>query len=930
MVTLVVVVAGLGAVETGLRIADYGHATSAFVEKEHLGKRFLVYNNGLFRRFFARIPSEVWDSSEFVVPAAKPREAYRVFIFGGGQANGWPAPMYGFWRILEVMLRERHPDIPFAFYNASFGFLDSHVIREAAAACASLEPDLFVVYAGGNEFIGPFGPAHPMTIGQRTPPMPGIRAYFALCHWRTFQWCADAARRTVFRWFPAKQTGTDPRMEDRVYRHLEANLDAVCRSAERAGAAVVLCTEGVNLRDWPPDRSFDGSSLSATEQNEYQHRVDQGLDLERAGAYDEALAHYRQAAEITDSDAQLAFRMGQCLWKSGEYEGARTCFETALERDSKGFSHAKDRAIQVVERVARRHADRGVYLADARRLLAERSPHGVPGIEFFVDQVHLSFEGSHVVAEAALAPAEQALQRKYGATVPIEATPPASVDTCRRRLGLHPMAIVGAMEGSVSFLKTRDTSSLGDANAAMARLEQLRAAALSATPADVIEELRAALAWTGNDLYLQAELVFRLFTREWFNEALVEAQALAEAFPEHRLAQRLRGIALARAGRDHEAIKAFEELLALYPDDDEARLEIAEQLREQPNEARRAIRLCREVAHRDPENARAYWIEAQALATLGLWPAAVDASQRAIAATPGNEEPYARFDQLLAKQDRPDQRVAEWKRLVEERPGDALAVRYLAYALHEQGAFEAEVSALDRAVAATPDDGLLRLRLAAALVSAGDFDRARQLGEEVLAEQPDNPHVCMELGRAWEGAGDWAQAAGAYRAAMDRTPELLEAYDALDAVLTRQGGPQERVAEWRRIVEAHPEIGRAHFLLGRALDEAGERHAAIAAYRQAIQRQSADPAMHVALGTALYALGRYTEAVEPLRNALATNPEIPHVRPMLIMSLCESGNHAAAWQEVEACRDRGIEVPTDLMLHIEKASASTGRSHEKN
>ena len=32
-------------------------------------------------------------------------------------------------------------------------------MRDIAADCARLEPDLFIVYEGNNEVIGPFGPA---------------------------------------------------------------------------------------------------------------------------------------------------------------------------------------------------------------------------------------------------------------------------------------------------------------------------------------------------------------------------------------------------------------------------------------------------------------------------------------------------------------------------------------------------------------------------------------------------------------------------------------------------------------------------------------------------------------------------------------------------------------------------------------------------
>ena len=45
--------------------------------------------------------------------------------------------------------------------------INSHVAVEIARDCAAHQPDLFVVYMGNNEVVGPFGPA---TVFQQWSP----------------------------------------------------------------------------------------------------------------------------------------------------------------------------------------------------------------------------------------------------------------------------------------------------------------------------------------------------------------------------------------------------------------------------------------------------------------------------------------------------------------------------------------------------------------------------------------------------------------------------------------------------------------------------------------------------------------------------------------------------------------------------------------
>src|SRR5437899_6908275 len=64
------------------------------------------------------------------------------------------------------MLEQRYAGIHFEMVNAAMTAINSHVIVPIAADCARRQPDLFIVYAGNNEVIGPFGAGTVFTRGS--------------------------------------------------------------------------------------------------------------------------------------------------------------------------------------------------------------------------------------------------------------------------------------------------------------------------------------------------------------------------------------------------------------------------------------------------------------------------------------------------------------------------------------------------------------------------------------------------------------------------------------------------------------------------------------------------------------------------------------------------------------------------------------------
>ncbi|MEE8369051.1 MAG: hypothetical protein V3S30_12145, partial [Thermoanaerobaculia bacterium] len=116
----------------------------------------MITNRDFGLRFFQR--SLVRSPVIQLIPSDKGENTFRIFVLGGSAAMGTPDASFGLSRVLEALLQETYPRLNFEVVNAAMTAVNSHVVNEIARSCARLKPDLFVIYMGNNEVVGPFGP----------------------------------------------------------------------------------------------------------------------------------------------------------------------------------------------------------------------------------------------------------------------------------------------------------------------------------------------------------------------------------------------------------------------------------------------------------------------------------------------------------------------------------------------------------------------------------------------------------------------------------------------------------------------------------------------------------------------------------------------------------------------------------------------------
>ncbi len=426
----------LGGLELGLLLAGAGHS-SHFVRQTRAadGTRWWRENRWCTAPYFT--PALARHPQPLRLAVDKPADHYRIIVLGSSAAMGDPEASFSLGRTLELLLQDAVPGVRFEVVNAGITAINSHLVRGIAADCVELSPDLFIVYEGHNEVIGPFGPASVLLPLRRSHSI--VRILSWLQGTRTAQALGAAMRALHAKDVPQEWGGMqmfleqeiasdDPRLRW-VEEHFRANLRAVAGHAARAGASTLLCTVLTNQRDFAPFRSRHRPDLSADEQAEWEQRMTEARMAERQRDPAAAERAYQRAQVIDPGFAETAFRLGRVQLQLGKAGAARGSLQRALDLDTLRF-RTDSRLNDAIRAEARSLP--GATLVDLARELEPSSPHGVIGDDFLYEHVHLNLRGTYEVAARLAVHVAHDLQRRGRiAALP---TQWLGLDVVRRRL----------------------------------------------------------------------------------------------------------------------------------------------------------------------------------------------------------------------------------------------------------------------------------------------------------------------------------------------------------------------------------------------------------------------------------------------------------------------------------------------------------------
>lgn len=731
-----------------LRVFGFGYPTGFSLKTRINEHDVYVHNRQFCWRFF---PKDIARTPvPFAVPVARLPDTYRVFILGASAALGVPDHAYGFGRILEVQLRARFPDINFEVVNAAAVAINSHVVLEIARDCAKLQPDLFVVYLGNNEVVGPYGAG--TIFAPISPSLSTIRAGLLLKSTRIGQllqrlpaaFSSTSAPRswTGPRMFLEKQVPADGPDLETVYQHFTQNLVDICGVAHERRVPIIVCTVPTNLKDCPPFASLHRSDLTEPQRTRWEAVYEEGVAFESRADYRAAMERYHAAAEIDDHYADLHFRLGRCYWAVGDYETARQYLISARDLDTLRL-RADTRINNIIRSVAKRGDIAAVYLLDAEKALAERSPHSTPAEELFYEHVHLNFKGNFLLATAIRQRLEGVLpdwvRRKAR-----ENRAPLTEEDCAERLAFTDWdrhRVVRRMLNSYIKASPFADQLYQDERVRRfeGRLNDLKPALRPEAARTIHAQYAEAIRNNDSDVWLRLKYASFLLSAGQDPAAAEEhVRVFLRSFPDHADGLDKLATILIRRGEYDEAVTLAREIVELSPNKVLALAKLGNALRAQ-GKLGEAIECYRQALQIEPNYAKGRYGLADTLLAQGKTDEALSHYRRVLQADPDSAEARYKLAMALDANGRVDEALSHLRQAVRLRPGWPAPAAGLAWALATAPAARVrngpEAVRLAEGVCRVTgykDPKLLDV-LAAAYAEAGRFPEALEAARKALS-----------------------------------------------------------------------------------------------------------------------------------------------------------------------------------------------------
>lgn len=709
--------------EAGLRVADVGRNTDFFIPDDQPG---IYRTNPRFTELF--FPASFGlKPLNYRLPKIKPAGSFRIFVLGESAAMGVPEPGFAIAPQLRAQLRAAYPSKNFDVYNLGITAINSHVIRQIARQAVQFQPDLFVIYMGNNEVIGPYGPGSAVT--DTLLPLSLIRASIWVRSTRLGQLLERALRglgrvgRDFKEWrgmemFADKTLrADDPRMEA-VYRNFSANLAEILDFARDQGIKTVLSTVAVNVKDSAPFASRHRLTLSSPQLQTWQEAVDHANLAMGLGDTARAQAFFERALEVDPEYADTHFLLAKVLEDRGEVEAARRHYLEALQWDALRF-RCDARLNQIIRRSAPAATD-AVALLDAAQAMGSDAASTVPpaGHQFFFEHVHLRWEGNYALARLLAEQAAKALVA--GGPAP---APWLGSFACARVVGytdVGRMTMLMRMDeltarppftGQLSFAADRAQlkQEIAAANTVLAAPGALQAAAEEIESASRRDPLNPFLVFHAAAVNLQAGNGARAF------ELNGHLSTLEPPSPEHTAQKAFLLQQLKRTG------EAENVLLQSAVDDPYyfQTYSLLGNLWAETGQLPKALKYFAALTTRMPESNGARLTYAELLGASGDWPAAEEQWQAVLQLTPDNEVALKALVQRLYERQRGDAAVELMLKAYAYNPRNFANNAHLEEIFEERGDLGATVTYMRAMADSGPVRAVLHADLAFNLAKLG-------------------------------------------------------------------------------------------------------------------------------------------------------------------------------------------------------------------
>ncbi len=387
--------AGLGllaGIEGILQLCDFGPSPRLFALAETAGEKVYTANRDVTYRFFQQ-PYRRSSPLVSSFAADKAPGVVRVFALGASTLVGFPHPVSAaFPHYLEKMLPAAYPERRFEVINCGITALNTFCLVDFMREIADYDPDLVILYAGHNEFMGPYGVTTPFVRVGNDRMM--IRFLMFLQRSRIYyylgelialgqRWIQPEAGTASFGLHLAREEiGPLDVGYRKTAENFRANLEEIVLIAAEHEIPLLLSTLVANLKDFHPLRSACDAATPEIEA------------LTAAGHWTAAERQARNALRENPYCANLHFTLGRLHYLRGEYGAAKAAFTRARDLDRLPF-RAPTLFNQILREVA---SSKGVLLCEVEAAFSAAAPHGIVGSELISEYVHPTVFGHYLIA----------------------------------------------------------------------------------------------------------------------------------------------------------------------------------------------------------------------------------------------------------------------------------------------------------------------------------------------------------------------------------------------------------------------------------------------------------------------------------------------------------------------------------------------------
>ena len=333
---------------------------------------------------------------------------------------------------------------------------------------------------------------------------------------------------------------------------------------------------------------------------------------------------------------------------------------------------------------------------------------------------------------------------------------------------------------------------------------------------------------------------------------------------------------LNRLGTYDDAVELLNESI-LAGDSDQPTLEALFQTQMASRDVGAAAATAQQIMETYSDNPVGYFLYGQTREVEGDLDAAETYYQQALDINPRGAEPLNALVRLLARNGRGDEARSMLTQKTLDLPDHAVSRNLLAELLLTDRDYETALLNLNEAIAAAPQWWIPHRTKAAALSARGDIEGAREAYQEGMRSAGAAPGLGIEYAALLDRLGEHEAAIGIYE-------QLYDANPASDVIANN----------FAMMLVTHRDDEES---LNRAFE-------AVRSFRNSEVTAFLDTYGWVRLRQ-----GNVDEALSYLRRAAEGLPENPQVRYHYSLALFESGNVAAAHDEVAAAIDAGQDFP---------------------